>query len=280
MKNKVRQFNLDSFLNSSEEAFHIARTTISTREDLQLHSHDYAEIFWIKEGQGIHIINGKEHRIGVGTLCMIRPEDEHTFKVSSSESIVVTNLAFKRDSLDYYQKRYFPDSSSLFWAKSDMPFTCELSHSNLNELSGLTDRLLTQPKTALNLDHIVLHIFSLASRIEEVHHGMPHWLKYSIDNFNTPLQFKKGIDGFTKLAGKSTDHINRTTQKYLKQTLSTTLNKLKLQYAAQQLVMTNTPIKKICTECGFSNLSYFYRTFQKLYNLSPSKYRSKNHKIF
>ena len=40
-------FKLSYFL-SANEKFHIARVNITSSQDLSLHSHDYAEIFWVE----------------------------------------------------------------------------------------------------------------------------------------------------------------------------------------------------------------------------------------
>jgi len=54
------KFNLDSFLTDSKEVFHLARVTLRSKGDIEMHTHDYAEIFWIEEGEGFHLINGDE----------------------------------------------------------------------------------------------------------------------------------------------------------------------------------------------------------------------------
>ena len=58
MKNKSKPFKLSDFV-IGDEKFHLATTTITSGTDLKIHNHDYAEIFWIKDGEGLHVINGK-----------------------------------------------------------------------------------------------------------------------------------------------------------------------------------------------------------------------------
>jgi hypothetical protein len=40
-------FKLNTFVNHPNEAFHVARTAISSHDDLQLHNHGFAEVFLI-----------------------------------------------------------------------------------------------------------------------------------------------------------------------------------------------------------------------------------------
>ena len=73
----TNRFKLNTFLDHEEEVFHVARTTINSKNDLQLHRHGFCEIFWVKEGSGIHLINNQETPLKTACLCMIRPEDLH-----------------------------------------------------------------------------------------------------------------------------------------------------------------------------------------------------------
>ena len=278
---KSKLFMLENFLFNTDDVFHIARTTISSKNDLALHYHNYAEVFWIIDGVGVHMINDSEVPLHSGNLTMIRPSDNHSFKMISSQSkLLITNIAFFQSSLDYFKQRYFPESTSFFWINSQFPYTTQLSNDQLNDLSTLTDRLMGQPKDNLHLDHIMLHIFSMLVKNQLISSQLPHWLSFAIENYTIPQYFSKGLNGFIELCSRNADHINRTLQKHLNQSLSETVNKARLDYATKQLTMTNAPVKTICFQCGYDNISYFYRLFKNFYGLTPIEYRLKNHKIF
>ena len=279
MKNHSIQFKLDSFTIQNEK-FHLARTTITSGTDLKLHNHDYAEIFWVKDGTGIHVINEEEIEICQGYICMIRPNDEHTFKPSvNKKGLIITNLAMPKDNLDYYKERYYQDSTSLFWTNAKIPYHTFLDKAKLNELSSIVDWLLAQPRDNLHLDSLLIFIFRILTQHDD-NARLPHWLIYSLDNYSSPKYFQKGTKGFLELSDKSLDHVNRILKKYLNQTLTETINKARMNYAANQLVMTNSSIKWICDNCGFQNLSHFYKLFKKHFGIAPSEYRKLNHKIY
>ncbi len=274
-------FKLNTFLMSGEEAYHVARTTITSKDDLVYHNHNYAEIFWIKEGRGIHIINDRETELTTGTLVMIRPEDSHTFRLSANhESLVITNIAFRADNLEYFRQRYFENSETYFWKKDEVPFTYTLSSQQLNEISAIVDRLISQPRDYLHLDYLIINIFRIITSEMTVNEHIPHWLSFALENYNSPAQFKSGLQGFVNLSGRSVDHVNKSLNRYLKQTLTETVNRAKLEYAAKQLTLTNAAIKRISSDCGFENISYFHRIFKKYYGITPRDYRRKNHMIF
>lgn len=279
--NNERIFQLSTFLGSNKEVFHLARITISSKNDFKPFAHDFPEIFWVKNGQGLLHINGEEVRLKKGVFCMIRPEDKHTFFIADDSSLVITKVVFKNEDLDHFKRRYFPDSKNFFWKSGIEPFFKKLNQEQLDELSSTTEYLMIQPRNYVNLDSFLLHIFRLLNTTQSVEqNSIPHWLLYALENYNTPDQFIMGVNGFVSLTNRSTDYVNRVLKHCLKQTLTETVNKIKLKYAAHQLTMTNIPIKIICYNCGFETLGYYYKIFKKLYGITPNEYRQKTINVY
>ena len=273
MEEKVTHLTLPSFLINKKDIFHIVRRTISPQEKLDYHDHeDYAEIFWIKEGKGKHLVNGHKISIEKGNLCMMRPNDAHTFEASStSMGLVVTNIAFHKESLSVLKERYCPDSESYFWSKDELPYSVKLDIDQLNELSTATDYVLTKPRDYMNQDLLLLHILRILMKaVQNAEDMVPRWLQYALENYNTPQHFRSGIHGFVELTNRSLDHVNKTVKQHMNQTLTETLTKVKMNYAAQRLTMTNIPIKSICYNCGFNAIGHFYKVFNNYYR-SKSK---------
>lgn len=273
-------FQLHDFL-KDEEVFHLARTTISSQKDLIYHHHDYVEVFWIKEGSGKHLVNGHEIPIQQGSLWMIRPGDTHTFKMDAeSKGLVITNVAFGKENLEYLKKRYFREEHTFFWEKGEVPFHVRLGKEQLSDISNISNKLLIRERNYLHLDHLLLHIFEIVTMEIFNNENIPHWLSHALKLYNSPEHFNSGVSGFVALTDRSADHVNRTVKTYLKQTLTDTVNKIRLEYASCQLITTNTPIKAISAACGFTSVSYFHRLFKSKYGFSPKEYRERNKKVF
>jgi AraC-like DNA-binding protein/mannose-6-phosphate isomerase-like protein (cupin superfamily) len=281
VKEKVR-ISLPSFLIEPNDVFHIVRRTITSEENLDYHDHDYAEIFWIKEGSGLHYINGERHTIEKGTLCLIRPTDTHTFvSIGNNTGFVVTNIAFYLESLFLFKERYFPDSNELFWTTRKLPYTVKLNKDQLNELGSITDYILSKKHDFFHLDIMVLLIFRmLTESFGDKAHSIPHWLDLALKQYNSPQLFREGVAGFVALTNRTTDHVNKVIKQCLNQTLTETVTKIKINYAAQRLTMTSVPIKIICFNCGFNSIGHFYKIFKKYNGMTPNEYRTINHKVF
>ena len=90
-----------------------------------------------------------------------------------------------------------------------------------------------------------------------------------------PDNFIAGIDRMTELSKKSREHLSRSLKKHFDITPSEYVNSLRINYAANLLINTNTQVIDICYNCGFMNLSHFYRIFKNAYTLSPREFRKK-----
>lgn len=53
------------------------------------------------------------------------------------------------------------------------------------------------------------------------------------------------------------------------------IKKIKMEYAAQLLLYTNTPVNEISWKVGYADPKYFSKCFQKEFSYSPTKYRNK-----
>jgi AraC-like DNA-binding protein/quercetin dioxygenase-like cupin family protein len=273
------RFLLRQFI-SEDDSFHIARVTIHSKYDLSLHCHDYAEIFWIENGSGHHIINGQTISLKPGNLVMIRPNDEHTFS-SAGEGLTIMNLAFPADTLGYFRERYFKDYNAYFWIDSIIPYHTLMDVALIRRISQKAEKTWKYKKSKFYLDTLLLFIFGLiaANKDLETDDHVPVWLHNAIQDYTTPELFKQGAAGFAALCEKNIDHVNRIVRSAYGKTLSALITELRMSFAARQLSMTNNPIKVICNDCGFANLGHFYKTFKQTFNQTPTDYRETNQTI-
>ncbi|HTE12603.1 MAG TPA: helix-turn-helix domain-containing protein [Chitinophagaceae bacterium] len=275
----IQSFFLRDFIRENE-VLHLARVTIYSRRDISLHKHDFAEIFWVENGSGTHLINGREIKLEPGDLVMIRPDDQHTF-TSSKKGLTIMNLAFSTETLHYLRARYFPDVNYYFWTDEFLPFTKPVDIKLINQISKRAEESFKFRNSLLYLDSLLLFIFRSIAANEDmsVNKQIPIWLHNAMQDFCTPELFKQGYGGFVNICEKNIDHINRTVRKFLNKSLSDLIAELRMSFAAKQLVITKVPIKTICSDCGFNSLGHFYKTFKKIYHLTPFDYRKINQNV-
>ena len=104
----------------------------------------------------------------------------------------------------------------------------------------------------------------------------PLWLVKLLSDMENPENFTLGTERMISLSGKSREHLSRCLKQHLGITPSEYINELRINYASNLLLHTNTPILDICFMCGFQSLSYFYKVFKRKYGQSPSEFRKKS----
>lgn len=98
-----------------------------------------------------------------------------------------------------------------------------------------------------------------------------------IDNHSGKI---KSIDEIAKEASVSVSHLHFLFKKHLSDTPHHYLMNKRMQEARNFLVTTNTPIKKICSLCGFVSVENFCRQFKRNIGVSPSQYRERHTVLF
>lgn len=274
-----KNFMLSDFLDE-DEVFHIARVTITSGRDISFHSHNYAELFWIERGEGVHHINGYNLPLRKNDLVMIRPQDKHNF-TAKGRLLTLVNIAFPRETLDYLKCRYFPRSEMFFWSKAILPFQLSLPDGLVNRFSARAEEAMLYKRSYLQLDSLLLFIFRQISVNESGlnYSSAPQWLVVAIQKYNNECLFKAGVSAFVELCNRNPDYINRIIREHFNQTLTDFINDIRIRHAVSQLLLTDIPIKTICCSCGFVSLAYFYKQFKKRYGTSPLKYREIHQKI-
>lgn len=277
----IQCFHLRDFIRN-DEVMHLARVTIHSKKDISLHRHDFAEIFWVESGSGIHLVNGEEIRLEPGNLVMIRPDDKHTFTSSRrGRGLTIMNIAFSSDTLKHLRKRYFPHLNHYFWTDDFLPHMLSVDTTLIRQISRRAEENFKFRNSLIHLDSLLLFIFRSIADTEDL--GMegqiPVWLHDAIQDFSTPELFRQGYAGFVSACKKNIHHVNRTVRRALGKSLSDLIAELRMNFAAKQLVITNMPIKIISSDCGFNSLAHFYKTFKGIYHVTPSDFRKINQNV-
>lgn len=272
-------FKLKDFL-AKDEVFHIARVFITTRYDISYHSHDYAELFWVESGEGIHHINGNKVVLRANDMVLIRPEDTHTFS-SNGKDLTIVNIAFPKETLDYFHNRYFSNSNQFFWSGSALPYHIRIPDTLVKRFSSRAEETMRFKRSYMQMDSLLLFIFRTIQEFDthQDYSSAPSWLVSAIKTYNNTDRFRGGISSFVDICDRNPDYVNRVVKTVFKQTLTDFVNDIRIKHAADELILTSIPIKVIAYSCGFESIAYFYKQFGKRYSQTPFDYRKLNQKI-
>ncbi|MBQ8357713.1 MAG: helix-turn-helix domain-containing protein [Clostridia bacterium] len=106
-----------------------------------------------------------------------------------------------------------------------------------------------------------------------------HWLvsllkRHAEDAYCTELSLRQ----LARIYHKNEKYMGRLFKKETGVGFREYCNRLRLEKAAGMLKSTADKVLDIAMECGFDNVSYFNRIFQKQYGMSPTAYRLHNEK--
>lgn len=257
---------------SRDEAFHLGRRSTAGGFRGTLHTHDFAEIFWIERGSLTHLVNGERRPLLKGDVVFVRPDDVHTFRSAAGETFAQVSLAFARETLRFLERRYF-DAADWPWRDGALPATCRLEHVQLARLQQLAALLVAGPSTRLLLERFLLEVLhDLADPPTEP--WLPPWLSEALNRCaEDPEALSRGVSAVAELAGRSREHVNRIIKQRTARTATALVNDLRLDRAATELKLTDESIARIAVDCGLANLSHFYRLFNARFGVTPRQYR-------
>lgn len=255
----------------------LCRHVKSDTERFIEHYHNFYELFLVLKGNVVHTVNGKEQRLCAGQLLFIRDFDVHNYRSADGSYFEFINLTFTKNTLNSmleYLGEGFP-SSRLFDAQ--MPPMCNLTERECEKLFyAFADINISEGKAMLKLKArtLILNIFTrYFFNYSEEETNIPLWLEMTWEKMKTPKNFIAGVERMYEISGKSREHLCRSMKKYYGITPSALIVDLRLDYFVKHLLASNLSVTDLCYECGFENISWFYKVFLKKYGMTPIDYR-------
>ncbi len=257
------------------EAFHTARVTYSRRRPVPYHRHDFAEVFWVDEGRGLHRVNGQRQPLEAGTLVFMRPEDAHSIEAGTDQMLRFTNIAFASSTRDFLGERYFAKKDGAWWHKKTLPETRQIDARQRTLLNRWADELARSSHGLLAIERFLMNVLGELSESAEqrLPPNTPDWLAHACREIRQSEHLPGGTAAFLKLAGRGREHTARSMQKYLGVSPTDYVNRIRMEHAAHLLEMSNRSILEIAGDCGTENLSHFYKLFREVHQATPRAYR-------
>lgn len=265
------------------EYSHFARPTLDNSRFTAIHRHDFYEIFWIESGEGVHRLRGACQNLRPGDLRFIAPDDDHDFRVEAGKSMRFANFAFRTGTWNDLAKRYLRGKTDPFHdPQRQGNFHCteteraRLAEWSLDLAAGDRSRLATD-RLLLNLLQIVLA--SPSSHPAILRAPLPEWLNRACERIREPAHFLGGPHAFTRLSGRSAEHVARYARRFLGKTPTQIVNDARLAHAERLLMESDQPVTSIAQQCGFESMTHFYELFLQRTGITPARFRRRSLEI-
>jgi len=263
------------------EAFHTARVTHARRRGTPYHRHDFAEVFWVDEGRGVHRVNGRRQVLAEGSLVFVRPEDAHSIEAGSDQMLRFTNIAFANATREFLGERYFAKKGGVWWSRKMLPETRVIDARKRALFNRWADELARSPRELFAIERFLMNVLGELEESGEpdLPVGMPDWLAGACREIRRPENIAGGTAAFLRLAGRGREHTARSMQKYLGTSPTEYVNRARMEQAAYWLEMSSKSILEIAGDCGTENLSHFYKLFRETHGVTPRAYREAHRRV-
>jgi AraC family cel operon transcriptional repressor len=255
--------------------YHYASGFFDSPVPSNFHDHDFYEIFWVEEGEGVHHINHRKRTLREGMVVLVKDTDIHALSAGAEKTMRIANLAFSKRCWEDLFKRYFPeekDPMQLTSPSREIP----LRHEDFLAIRRQSQRLNSAVRTRAQLDFFLLEILFLRrhSTASETQRPMvPDWLDAACLGIKKTEHLPQGLESFYRLAGRSPDHVARACRTHLGISPTEVVNAARLEHAAARLSATDDTILDIADDCGLPNLAHFYKLFAARFGTTPRQYR-------
>ncbi len=254
------------------ESHHSAKFTMDWR------THRFIKIIFVLRGSGTFHLGNREQSFTSGDVAVVRPGvrnrivDQPGAASSLYVACVDTELVrFDATLVNRIETRVV--HADAHFANRVAAMMRRLVHA---QDSRSEDRPIAMVADALKLVHWTVNASMLTDRRRTSDATEPGDVQHYIDTLPTRFFEETTIDEVADSLNLSRRSFTQTFQQLTGETWLNHIRGLAIDHARRRLSETELPIVSIAFECGFNDLSTFYRQFKKRCGISPAKYRAKS----
>lgn len=284
----AKKFVLSYYKNATRN-FHITRIT-TPQEALNLHSHNYFQIYYVIRGTIIHHIKNSSAKLTSGDVFILPPNLPHYIEVPEGNA-------------DFYSMSFTPEffqngkeSNKLildfmYYLKTETAKNIQPKISLIYEDSIFVEVLLKRiieefldEKTGKNeiIKESVSVILSVFARVyfektaETLHiEENKQRVMYCVDYIKNHFEEEITLTEMVHLSAMSKTCFCSIFTAITGTTFKEYLNRYRIERAAE-LIASGEKVSVAGRYCGYGDLSTFYRNFKKYIGMSPSAFANKN----
>lgn len=254
---------------------------------IPVHWHDEFEIIYVRSGFLTVSISGESYIGKTGDAFVVSPGNLHLMGSQTGTVDYYTFLfplkyiSFRTDDM-LDEKLLEPLNSGHLMICPRVNDTakelCEQLIKIYEAKNGESEsKITTQVRTKIILLQFILEMWKKGFVIENDTSGRNTVEKEMVSYIQQNFTGKISLREFGEQFHLSEKYISRYFKEHFHITLSQYVTYLRLEHAKQLLQDTDIPVTDVAMQSGYQNVSYFIRSFQKAYAVSPLKYRKNNY---
>ena len=254
---------------------------------IPVHWHDEFEIIYVRSGSLTVNISGESYIGKTGDAFVVSPGNLHLMGSQTGTVDYYTFLfplkyiSFRTDDM-LDEKLLEPLNSGHLMicprVKDTAKELCEqLIEIYMAKKDESESKITTQIRTKIILLQFILEMWKKGFVIENDTSGRNTVEKEMVSYIQQNFTGKISLREFGEQFHLSEKYISRYFKEHFHITLSQYVTYLRLEHAKQLLQDTDIPVTDVAMQSGYQNVSYFIRSFQKAYAVSPLKYRKNDY---
>ena len=254
---------------------------------IPVHWHDEFEIIYVRSGFLTVSISGESYIGKTGDAFVVSPGNLHLMGSQTGTVDYYTFLfplkyiSFRTDDM-LDEKLLEPlNSGHLMICPRVNDTAKELCEQLIKIYEAKNDesesKITTQVRTKIILLQFILEMWKKGFVIENDTSGRNTVEKEMVSYIQQNFTGKISLREFGEQFHLSEKYISRYFKEHFHITLSQYVTYLRLEHAKQLLQDTDIPVTDVAMQSGYQNVSYFIRSFQKAYAVSPLKYIKNNY---
>lgn len=241
-------------------------------------THEFVKIVYVWKGRGEFHIGDKIHLFNTNDVIIIPPDTPNRIidDTSAAPSLYICCI-----------------STQLFYFEPGIVGSLNVrlqshQHGFTNRITSLLRRVIHSqrkpaPTTSISMVADAMRLLQCILELESRSQTrmQPNGNEHSVlQRYTAELRHhffnESSIDSTSQRLGIPRRTFTKLFRELTGETWLAHTRRLAIEHAQQRLRHTELPITSIAFECGFHDLSTFYRQFKKLSGMSPGEYRSTN----
>lgn len=248
------------------------------------HWHSYFEITYVRKGCGRYFVNGQEYEMNEGDIIIFNNVEPHGWSLLEEDMhllVMVFSPEFIAEKMSFFDHGYlkpFVERGSNFKNRigKEEPVSHEIRKGIREINTEWTERKVGHQ---LMIKSNVLRILTMLIRayqdetksdemLKEKKNAMKR-LEQAVAYMEEHYCEKITLDEVAAAAYMSSNYFSSYFRKVMNVSFSEYVTRLRIFHARELLRTTDRGVTEIAMECGFNNLSNFYRLYKKYVGKPP-----------
>lgn len=228
------------------------------------HTHALASFSFVLAGSYLEIYGSQSKTRHPSTIVFHPPQEAHAVEYQS-DPVRILSVQMDARRLSYLRERSIVFDSRVSGRTETIAWLGQRLYQEFHHADDVSQ---------LALEGLVFEVLAEAARAQAaLRETAPRWLRqaedFLHDNFTEAFHF----DDVARAAGVHPVHLSRVFRNKNGCTIGEYVRRLRLDYAAKQIVATDTLLGEIAIAAGFADQSHLTKTFKARFGITPSDYR-------